>query len=51
MDKPVKPGQKKPYEVPVLTVHGTVRDLTKNVKGGRNLDGKPGRGGPRFTGV
>ena len=29
MDKAGKPAPKKPYTPPVLTVYGTVRDLTK----------------------
>jgi hypothetical protein len=29
MSKPVKEGPKKPYVAPVLTVHGTVRELTQ----------------------
>jgi len=31
MDKAGKPEPKKTYTPPVLTVYGTVRDLTKNV--------------------
>lgn len=31
MDKAGKPAPKKPYTPPVLTVYGTVRDLTKAV--------------------
>jgi len=31
MDKVGKPAPKKPYTPPVLTVYGTVRDLTKTV--------------------
>jgi len=30
MDKPASPVPKKPYSSPVLTVHGTVRDLTQH---------------------
>jgi hypothetical protein len=31
MDKPRKGGSKKAYSPPVLTVYGTVRELTKKV--------------------
>jgi hypothetical protein len=32
MDKPVAPGpKKKPYLSPVLTVYGTIRELTQKV--------------------
>jgi hypothetical protein len=33
---------KKPYSPPVLTVHGTVRELTQTVQPGVNLDGGSG---------
>lgn len=40
MDKAGKPAPKKPYTPPVLTVYGTVRDLTKAVSvKPSNLDG------------
>jgi len=38
MDKAGKPAPKKPYTQPVLTVYGTVRDLTKNLNAGGSLD-------------
>ncbi len=31
MGKPVKREPKKPYSKPILTVYGTVRDLTQSV--------------------
>ena len=31
MDKPVKQGGKKPYTPPILTVYGTIRELTQAV--------------------
>lgn len=31
MDKPVKRDGKKPYTSPILTVYGTVRELTQKV--------------------
>ena len=31
MDKPVKPDGKKPYTSPILTVYGTVRELTQAI--------------------
>lgn len=41
MAKPVKRDPKKPYSSPVLTVYGTVRDLTKrNGVHGQNDGGK-----------
>lgn len=44
MDKPANPVPKKPYVSPVLTVHGTVRDLTqKNLTGGKADGGSPPR--------
>jgi len=40
MVKPVKPEEpRKPYETPVLTVHGTVRDLTQSKGSHGNTDG------------
>jgi hypothetical protein len=31
---------KRPYRTPVLTVHGTLKDVTKaTMKGGMNMDG------------
>lgn len=39
MAKPATPGPKKPYSTPVLTVYGTVRELTKSAGNRRNLDG------------
>jgi hypothetical protein len=39
MVKRPTPGPKKPYATPVLTVYGTVRDLTQRVGLRRNLDG------------
>jgi hypothetical protein len=40
MDKSVKRGvSKKPYRSPVLTVYGTVRELTQAVGIRRNRDG------------
>jgi hypothetical protein len=38
MDKPRKGGKKKPYSPPVLTVHGTVRELTKKTALARHAD-------------
>ncbi len=36
MSKPVSGGPKKAYTAPILTVHGTVRELTQaNQAGGR----------------
>ena len=36
MSKPVKEEPKKPYVAPVLTIHGTVRELTQaNQAGGK----------------
>ncbi|MBZ5696729.1 MAG: lasso RiPP family leader peptide-containing protein [Acidobacteriia bacterium] len=44
MDKPASPVPKKPYLSPVLTVHGTVRDLTqKNLTGGKADGGRSPR--------
>jgi hypothetical protein len=31
MRKPLEQGEKKPYSTPVLTVYGTVRELTQMV--------------------
>jgi hypothetical protein len=39
MDKAGKPAPKKPYTQPVLTVYGTVRDLTKTVNASGTADG------------
>lgn len=45
MVKPVKREPKKPYSSPVLTVYGTVRDLTKrNGPIGKNDGGRFPRG-------
>ena len=50
MVKPVKPEEpKKQYETPVLTVHGTVRDLTRHTGTRGNADGSSFP--PRRTGV
>jgi hypothetical protein len=43
MSKPVKEEPKKPYVAPVLTIHGTVRELTQSNQVGGALD-KGGRG-------
>ncbi len=42
MGKPVKREPKKPYSKPVLTVYGTVRELTQTTGRGGRPDG--GRG-------
>jgi hypothetical protein len=39
MDKAERPEPKKPYTPPVLTVYGTVRDLTRSVGTHGSLDG------------
>lgn len=39
MVKRATPGPKKPYSTPVLTVYGTVRELTQAVGPKRALDG------------
>lgn len=39
MDKAGKPEPKKPYTPPVLTVYGTVRDLTKTTGATGGFDG------------
>jgi hypothetical protein len=39
MVRPVKMENKKVYSTPVLTVYGTVRELTKKVGLARNRDG------------
>jgi hypothetical protein len=48
--QPEEQGGKRPYRPPVLTVHGTLQDVTKaTMKGGSNQDGgKPSSraGGP-----
>jgi len=45
MVKPVKQGSKKPYISPILTVYGTVQEITKTVAQHGNPDsGTP----PRF---
>jgi hypothetical protein len=41
MDKGGKPAPKKPYTPPVLTVYGTVRDVTKAVGAHGQDDGNP----------
>lgn len=38
----IPPEPKKPYSTPVLTVYGTVRDLTKAVGNRRSKDGGKG---------
>jgi hypothetical protein len=43
MAKPATPAPKKPYSTPVLTVYGTVRELTKTVGNRRTKDGGQGR--------
>lgn len=48
MAKPVKPGPRKPYKKPALTVYGTVRELTLH-NARTNLRDKPG-GGTNKTG-
>jgi hypothetical protein len=38
--RPATTDSKRPYRTPVLTVHGTLRDVTKaTMKGGMNMDG------------
>ena len=39
MRKPIERGAKKPYSSPVLTVYGTVRELTQKVALRRARDG------------
>jgi hypothetical protein len=39
MFKPVKEEPKKPYAAPVLTIHGTVRELTQSNQVGGKSDG------------
>ena len=39
MAKAVKAEPKKPYVAPVLTVHGTVRELTRHTGINGNFDG------------
>jgi hypothetical protein len=39
MLKPVKRDNKKPYSSPIITVYGTVRELTQKVGLNRNNDG------------
>jgi hypothetical protein len=39
MRKDIERGKKKPYLSPILTVYGTVRDLTQKVGLVRNRDG------------
>jgi hypothetical protein len=39
MPKPIERGAKKPYSSPVLTVYGTVRELTQKVALRRARDG------------
>jgi hypothetical protein len=43
MSKLVKEEPKKPYAAPILTIHGTVRELTQSNRAGGKLD-KGGRG-------
>ena len=38
MSKPVKEEPKKPYAAPVLTIHGTVRELTQANQNGTKTD-------------
>jgi hypothetical protein len=39
MRKSIERGAKKPYSSPILTVYGTVRDLTQKVALRRAVDG------------
>ena len=39
MAKPAVQGTKKPYSSPIITVYGTVRELTQLVFGSTNADG------------
>jgi hypothetical protein len=39
MRKPIEKGEKRPYSTPVLTVYGTVRELTQTVGIFHNRDG------------
>jgi hypothetical protein len=39
MRKPIEQGTKKPYSSPILTVYGTVRELTQKVGLRRARDG------------
>ncbi len=41
MSKPVSGGPKKAYTAPILTVHGTVRELTQSNQAGGRLDSVP----------
>ncbi len=41
MAKAVKGEPRKPYAAPVLTIHGTVRDLTQSNQTGGKLDKTP----------
>ncbi len=41
MAKPVTGESKKPYATPILTVHGTVRELTQASQAGGKNDGPP----------
>jgi len=43
MAKPVKREPKKPYSKPMLTVYGTVKELTQSVGARGNVDGGPRR--------
>ena len=38
MSKPVSGGPKKAYTAPILTVHGTVRELTQSNQAGGKMD-------------
>ncbi len=38
MSKAVKEEAKKPYVAPVLTIHGTVRELTQSNRAGGKMD-------------
>lgn len=40
-------GAKRPYQRPVLTRLGTLRDMTMTMSGGGAPDGRPGRGTKR----
>ena len=42
-----QPSAKRPYERPVLTRLGTLRDMTMTLQGGGTPDGRPNRGTKR----
>ena len=50
MAKPVKREPKRPYTKPILTVYGTVRELTQRV-GNRGQKDRPGNRAPAHTSV